>query len=471
VSGRERIRLLAATACVLLCVQVGAAPADEEQAPEAPSDFAYGMDLALEGTTPFYEISLPEAVYEGSVVPGLADVRVFNAAGEVVPYGFLPRITETSTEPEAVEAPIYEMHTDAPEGVAAVDVIVQHSGGTAVIALQGPGGVDASTFASAPLVGYLVDAREIRQAVRAVELELPADRVDILTRVRLESSDDLRTWSTLASDTPVVQLVAGTHRLERRRIEFRPQRLEYLRLSWPGRVQPLEVLSLRLAPGVTKQEKPREWKVPQVVAVPDKRGRYEVDLGGHFPVDRLIFDLPQPNTVATMGIYGRPRALDPWQFITAATVYRLTDAGADVKSDPSLIGEHADRFWRFSFDPRGGGIGTGELHVRAGWVPHRLVFAARGPQPFVLAYGRRDAQSATFPVASLVPGYEDPDARTRFNIGIARPERPQTLAGERVIQEPRDWRRPVLWVVLVLAVAVLAAMAVQLARQMSGKKA
>ena len=464
-----RRRGLRAAKCLLL-VSIGsvACADDEVEVPETPRDFAYGMDLVLEGQTPFYELALPQSVYEGSVSTNLADLRVFNAAGEVVPHAFLSRVKETRTEAEPIDVPIYEIHTDAPEGAAAVGLSVQHRGNATVIALEAP---DASTARAARLVGYVADIREIRQTVRAVDVELPPERSDVLTRVLLEGSDDLRTWSALATDAPVVQLVAGTHRLERLRIAFTPQRVEYLRLSWPGRRQPLEVRSLRVAPGITTQDVPREWKSPQVIAAADRRGRFETDLGGHFPIDRLLFELPQPNTVATMGIYSRPSALDPWEFVTAATVYRLVDEGAEVESDPILLGEPTDRFWRFAFDPRGGGIGTGDLRVRVGWVPDKLVFAARGPQPFVLAYGKRGAQSVAYPFGSLVADDQDPQTRTRFGIGVARAEAPQTLAGESAIREPRDWRRPILWAALVLAVAVLAAMALQLARQMSGKRA
>jgi hypothetical protein len=114
----------------------------------------------------------------------------------------------------------------------------------------------------------------------------------------------------------------------------------------------------------------------------------------------------------------------------------------------------------------------------AGWVPDRLVFAARGAAPFQLAYGSRDAKPAAFGIATLIPGYKDeagldlgstqPAAQpAAIAIGAARTAAPQPLGGEAATRERIDWKRWVLWGSLVLGVAVLGLMAFRLGRQMS----
>ena len=115
-------------------------------------------------------------------------------------------------------------------------------------------------------------------------------------------------------------------------------------------------------------------------------------------------------------------------------------------------------------DPRGGGVGGGPLGLTAGWVAHRLVFAARGAGPFQLAYGRRDATPAAFPIATLIPNYK-PDAEldvARAEVGTQRP-----LGGPAPLRAPVDWKRWTLWGSLGLGVALLGWMAMRLARQMS----
>ena len=64
-------------------------------AAEQPHDFAYGIPLQTSGQDALQELELPRAVYEGVVHPDLADLRVFNGAGEVVAHAFRPRVTTT----------------------------------------------------------------------------------------------------------------------------------------------------------------------------------------------------------------------------------------------------------------------------------------------------------------------------------------------------------------------------------------
>jgi Protein of unknown function (DUF3999) len=51
-------------------------------AAEQPRDFAYGIALETSGQDALQQLEVPRAVYEGVVHPDLADVRVFNGAGE-----------------------------------------------------------------------------------------------------------------------------------------------------------------------------------------------------------------------------------------------------------------------------------------------------------------------------------------------------------------------------------------------------
>jgi Protein of unknown function (DUF3999) len=462
---RRALYLAALALTALLVLLVAQHPS--EPPGESPRDYAYGIDLTLTGQTPFYGLDVPRGVYEGVLSAELADLRVFNAAGEVVPYAFRPRVTRTTAPPPTVAVPLYPLRTTAEEGANALDLRVEHSASGTVIDLRAPEGVPA---ADAPLVGYVADVTAIQQALQAVDLDLPAGATGIVVRVTLEASDDLRVWRPLATEAPVLQLVAGKNRLERRRIEFAPQPVQYLRVRWPGRETALVLAGLRVAPVNTAVEVRREWKDMEVLAVAQQRNRYEADLGGLFPVDRLTFTLPQTNTVATLGIYARPSTLDLWAFDTNATVYRLDDEGGDLYSADVQVSGVGNRYWRFAFDPRGGGIGTGDLGVRAGWVPHRLVFAARGAPPFKLVYGRRGAQSVGFPIATLVPGYKDGATAASLHIGAAHAQSPYAIAGERALEAHADWKRIALWCSLVLSVGVLGAMAWLLARQMSVPK-
>jgi len=433
-------------------------------AADSPRDYAWGMDLTLTGPSDYYEVTIPRVVYEGVVHADLSDLRVFNAADEAVPHAFVARSAATIADPAPVGLRLYPIRTDAPEGVDAIELRVEHAPDGTVLDLRSVNGAPVNN--GAKLVGYVADATALGQPLRAVRLQVPSGVADLITRVTLEASDDLRTWTALATDAPIMQFTAGINRLERRRIAFAPRRAQYLRVSWPGRARALELVALEVEASPTTQEASRQWKDMSAVAVPEKRNRYELDLGGRYPVDRLSFFLPQPNTVATLGIYSRATGLDAWRFVRNATVYRLSDEGSDVYSEDVVLDGSGDRYWRFAFDPRRTAPGPGALGVRAGWVPHRLVFAAHGAQPFVLTYGSRTAQPVAAALTALVPGYDEFGPQPQPAIGIARPEPPHEIAGESAIAEPFDWRRLLLWSSLVLSLAILAGMAFQAVRQL-----
>ena len=442
---------------------------------EQPRDFAYGIPLRTSGQDALQQLEVPRAVYEGVVRADLGDLRVFNGAGEVVPHAFRPRVTTTKETLPAVAVTLFPIRTDAPAGVEGVELHLERRGDRTVVDLRTREGKPAR---GTKLVGYLADARALDKPIRAITLELPAGADQIVARVTIEASDDLRRWATLASGAPVVRLSSGGERLEQLRIEVAARKSKYLRVSWPGRSGTLELAGLVVEPGAAAVDAPRQWKQASGVVAKDRPGEHEFDLGGQFPVDRLRIGLPQPNTVASLDVLSRSKPADPWRRVTAATVYRLVREGDELTSADIEIASAADRYWLVKIDQRGGGIGGGPLGLSAGWVPHRLVFASRGTGPFQLAYGSRDAKATAFPIATLVPDYKGEEelelrpaetgvASSGVAIGVARAADPQQLGGEAARRERVDWKRWTLWGSLVLGVVVLGWMALRLARQIS----
>ena len=200
---------------------------------------------------------------------------------------------------------------------------------------------------------------------------------------------------------------------------------------------------------------------------------------GQFPIDRLRLELPEPNTIVQVEILTRDKAEQPWRSAAHGVAYRLNQQGNEVFSPDIPVGASSQRWWLIRVDQRGGGLGSGMPALNAGWVPHQLVFAARGAPPFTLAYGNRGAQAGALPIESLIPGYgADAGASVRAaKTGAQQIVNVQTtsagsqaaqkeLGGEARLQEQVDWKRWSLWGVLGLGVLVLGAMAWRLVKQL-----
>jgi hypothetical protein len=133
----------------------------------------------------------------------------------------------------------------------------------------------------------------------------------------------------------------------------------------------------------------------------------------------------------------------------------------EVSSPEIDIPGRGHRFVRLTTE-RPSELGAEPPSIRIGWIPHRLVFAARGPQPYQLAYGAAGVRSSAIEIDALIPGYGTPAAVATVpaEAGVA-----VELGGESRRVRPRNYRAPILWAVLAGAVGLLGWMALRLVRQ------
>ena len=457
----------------LLLAGAGAAAA----AAERPADFAYGMPLAVSGDDALYEVTLPAAVYRGVVRADMSDLRVFNAAGEVVPHALRPRRTAHVEAGESRVLTLFRLEGPAAAGIDGLSISVRRGGdGTSSVNVTSTG--PAAPGESLPL-GYLADLSASDRALRALEFDWSA-APSFASKLRIEASDDLAGWRVVVSGAPLVNLEVGGQRLQQKRIEFPPRKAKYLRLSWaatPGERAVLPVLDAARVEFTDRMtEAPREW-AKKGEGKEGQSGEYLFDLGGRFPVDRVRFELPQPNTIAQVELLSRERADQPWRPVAHSALYRLRQGGGEVTSPEIGVGTNADRYWLLRVDQRGGGLGSGRPVMHAGWIPHQIVFAARGEPPFQLAYGSRQAKPAAYGIQTLIPGYRDDGAQTiraakagapkTISVAEAQAQAQTELGGEARRADAVDWKRWSLWAALGVGVLLLAFMAWRLTRQMN----
>ena len=157
---------------------------------------------------------------------------------------------------------------------------------------------------------------------------------------------------------------------------------------------------------------------------------------------------------------------EPWRPVTSLVAYRLRQDAGEVSAPPLAVVPATYRYWLLRIDPKSGGLGRGQPRMRAGWIPQEIVFAARGTGPFLIAYGNATATSSALPVTTLVPGYGNGPEALRA-IAVAHPGVAAPLGRLDQAKPPRQYRRAILWAVLVVGVVVLGWMAWQLSRQLN----
>src|SRR6266536_4219758 len=434
---------------------------------EVPSDYASGVNLVTEDGNAFYRLALPAEAYAGVTHSDLADVRLFNAEGLLVPFAWLPQPAALREKRPAAALPQFPLYVDRQHGdVAGLALNIVRNGATTSISVATR---DGEATEERVLGGYVLDASALDEPLNALDFALPAAGPATM-HLRIDASDDLANWRTVVADATLVNLEYAGRRLTRDRIEFAPTRAAFLRLSWsPGRPA-MEFASVSGEFGDRAVEVARQWREVICTPVPNVEGDFECDLGGPFPVDRIAINLAQVNSVVPAQFLARTSPNEAWQPIASTVFYRLQQPGGEVTNAPLAVAAHGQRHWLLRIDPRSGGLGVDAPRISFGWQPQEVVFAARGAAPFVLAYGSRSATSGALPIATLVPGY-DAAKGLPANIGVAHQGTPVPLGGMQRMREPIDTKRWLLWVSLVLAAMVLGWMAWRLLREMGSAPA
>lgn len=436
---------------VLLVLPLGAAAGEPGR-----TEFAYEVPLVIEQPGSIYRAPLSADIYLGVTRADLGDIRVFNVTNEVVAHGFARSDAESAKT--VATLPLFPIPLDSarPGSDASVHVQVSETGTI----------VDVKTTArsNGGQRAYLVDASQTKEVIETIDVDLGTVGPNgFLGTLRVERSDDLNTWRGVTQGA-IANLKRGDQLLEQKRITLPRQRFKYLRVSWtdPAIEQAVTAVKVELR---APDEPRRDWlKLEGKQEGRTGEYRYMSDIKA--PVDRVRILLDK-NSVARVAVLSRAKDGDPWTHRGEKTLYFLqTDAGEIQDTEIRLNHMGSARQWllRFVGQPNGG---TAAPDLQLGWVPHELIFVARGDAPFVLAYGRAGTATIDFGVDELLRRSKREDSE-RIDIRPATLGPSTALRGEAARSVPwyrGDWKQWLLWVVLVLGVGALGYVAVLLSRQ------
>lgn len=433
----------------------------------APDQFDWQQAIKFDaGDEAVYRFALPASVHDGSRRQDLGDIRVFNGAGEVVPHALLNDAPPSRTDIAQTAVAFFPLHRDGKANEEALSVSVRQIAGGALVSTR----VSPDTPTRAQRVGYVVDASAIKNSRRALLLEWQPQPNGTVVSVHVDGSDDLQSWQTIGSATQLVDLHSGDQHLQHKRVDLAGTTQKYFRIRWPNGQDGIVVSSMAIETGATTKGPDRmRWTAANPVRPGGAPGEFLFESPA-LPLAAIQLDLPQINTVVPLLLQHRRSERDAWQWAANTVAYRIMKNKEELRSQPIELCCGNDRYWRLSFDQRGGGIGQGVPKVALGWTPQQGLFVARGPGPFLLAYGNAAIAPAAFPAATLVPGYRPEQypafAEAKFDGPSARSTPAITAADSTGL----NWRVVGLWGVLIAGVLLLFAMAWRLLRQVDQRR-
>jgi hypothetical protein len=445
----------------------------------APADFFRGRAIETQTSDALQTLLLDLGVYRGAVSPDLADLRVFNGAGEVVPHALRALADSREEESVQVEVPLFRV----PEGSALAragssamgmrttvrerDIAIEIAADGAIVRVDS--GAAAGEQAPSRPSAYLIDLSQLaknRTAVVGLDLALAPEPAEFALVLRVEASEDLVHFDPLSIRGALARLDQAGHRIERNQIDLPRVTSRYLLLSAAQPI-PVAVVSVRARLAPVIEPPPRNRERIAGASVEGERAEFLFDLGGPIPVDRVQVELPLPNTVIEAELYSAAQAEGPWLHHFSGLLYQLERGEGTLRNAEITVPPIRRRYFKLAVAEKGGGLGGGTPWLEAAWVPEQLLFVARGAGPFALGYGRAQVDPARFDAAELIrsalpPGAEVP--RETARLGSAETTGDSSVLEPR--REPTPRRTIALWAVLVVSVAIVLALSVRLIRRM-----
>ncbi|MFT5134441.1 MAG: hypothetical protein ACI9SC_002920 [Gammaproteobacteria bacterium] len=443
---------------LLFCILVANVMADEL----VPDDFARALILETDGSTAIYEIKLPASVYETVVRHDLGDMRVFNANEERVPHTLRrpEQIEDTETRVSLPIFPLYGINTNNLDNK--LNFTTANDG--AILTLREHD--NALVTENAKIQKYVIDASRIGKKIAALEVELVGAGDNYVKKLTIETSKDLSRWRRLVNNVTLTRLQYGEHLLQEKKIELHQAHERYLRLSWQDASDGIQLSAVKAVLKNKENKDKPNWLMREAELIDAQQQIYQFDTKGAFPVEQFNIVLPEGNTLIEADLGSRSETRGDWHPRYQGLFYNLHVEGNQIQNDAVAIRTVEDRYWQLKVKTDDG-MGKIAPRFRFAWSGHSLLFLARGPAPFTLAYGSGKAGPTEPPVAALLDVLNN--KRQAGFTAAAHISGTQELSGDAARDKLFDisWQRSVLWLVLALGVLILGAMAFRLLREMN----
>lgn len=422
-------------------------------------DYAQGLAIQPSSSQPLVEITLPDVVYQTVTRADLGDVRVFNAAGALVPHA-LCTVPDTG-QPVVTEQtlPVFDLDEARSRQLPGSRIELQTGAGTQIDVQEA-----GSRPAGAPGRLHIVDARATQEPLRAIQFRWQSPDGVSAVEVSIEASADLDRWKVLVPASTLLRAARGDRQLRRERIELPAERYDYLRVRRVDGGPPLLIDAVTVERVSAAAEAEPFWFMAS--AVPSQeQSSLRFDTSRLAPVRYARLRLAQENSSVRVSLESRDDERSTWRERWTGEAYVIVTDTRRRESPPARFAATTDRYWRLRI------VKDAHLYrstlLDLGYRPARLRFLAQGPAPFTLAFGSRRAEPAAATACdALLTDVSDEELAKLIAGGV--PQGARTLGGDSAFKPlPRKTptRLVVLWSVLVVGVGLLVAMAVALLKR------
>ena len=477
-------------ASMLICILVCASAQGTD-----PHNYAYSWPIATEGSSAAYQVELTPEIYAALTTPDLRDLDVVNAAGDSVPTAPYHPITSVAHDKHVV-IPMFAIPKSDASAADTEDAIHLHiergpDGKLRTLDTQivpPPATTRISTMRNAivpeppPVTGSIaldaapiivLDASMLREPL--LRLAITWDYHGNATpRFNISASEDLQSWHPILQNAVFAYLKQDGNELLRNEVSLDGARHSYLMLTRLD-TAPLPGLLVDVVTPMSPQQPVRRWITATSDGIdpspPQKSDhaffRYHLD--APLSVDAVNVKMADDNSVAHATVWSKSMfgPGNGWaNNIGTMVVFRLRNGDALLTNDAKMgFMSPRSREWSVELDTPTSHAPTLDL----AYIPDRFVFLAQGAGPYRLIAGSATTRHGDAPVDVALSQLRA-SAGNDWTPPLATLGTRGDLQGEKALvaeppPAPQHWKTWLLWIVLVVAAAIVAALALSLLRE------
>lgn len=426
------------------------------------------------GQEPLYRTELPKTVYQHSRSESLKDLTIHNATGEQVPYALLPyealnplNTTTHDTKP----LPVYPISEYQLKNPGELNIKIESAGNRHIdptISLE----INSQIKDTKSI--YLVDAGKEHPALKSLSVNWLGGEGALLS-LDILASDDLKIWSNVGHAVLLKTTTNGKELLQNNIILDHSTEKRFLQIR-PSDSSRLVLTKINAEYSNLQTVTPNPlWQDLQFLSreLNNKTGEINLDFEStsRYSVSRLRIALPETNTITSVKVFARKSSSDPWQYISAASLFHVIKQGKTYTNSDITVYPTSARYWRLQFNQANGGLGNGNPNLTAGWLPDTLIWNARGKAPFSLQVGNNPDIVNNVAIDSLISNYStEPELKIKKvqqlpKSGLSIESQTANQSDTQVANawsSPPDYKRWMLWGGLLIGVLLLAGMAYSL---------
>ena len=405
-------------------------------------DFAYAIPIHVEKNKDLYAFSMPTVVYQQVTQANLADIRIFNADGDAVPF----QIKQQELQQDLLKqkADFFPVYADVSSNSDLSLALTQHTGDSHIDIKS------SDSIGEKAVQGYLVPIGKFQGKIfQEIELQWSKRTDTWVADAEVKQSDDLKHWQNISSQCTALANVnyKGSVRL-RNKIPLEKINKKFLLIKWCG--EPPKGIDVKnIYVNVTKEHQDvLQWIILSPLASVE-RNTLKYNSKGYFPTVALNLKFAEKNNSLTVQFYSKDRLQSKWGYIKSGFFYDIEVQGKTIDGEPLRISRHVTPLWRMEIAKKST-VKPPYPELKIGWLPAKVTFLAKGKPPFVLAFG-----SGSEAVKVEETGLED--IVNKFNsenkpIAIPQLGEMYTIAGKKALATKIDWRNCLLWFFLVIGV-------------------